>query len=195
MPSVHLRCHTQQCTSGNRTMLAHNSRRTVSCYLLKSHLSTCHVSNLWPSQQQHLHSNSSSSRGAVVAAAAAAQPTASSVLIDWVVANGGSVKGATMANLAGSDGGSGWGLIATEDISKPGTRLIDLPRSCQLSYDESSDPRVLRLIGQVPEELWGAKLALQVGLKTCHWFPHVCTLNCTVSYGGECICICIYISF
>jgi hypothetical protein len=37
-----------------------------------------------------------------------------------------------------------------------------LPRSCHLTYDESSDPRVLQLIQQVPEELWGAKLALQV---------------------------------
>jgi hypothetical protein len=47
-------------------------------------------------------------------------------------------------------------------ITKPGTRLIELPRSCQLTYDESSDARVLSLIQQVPDELWGAKLALQV---------------------------------
>lgn len=46
-----------------------------------------------------------------------------------------------------------------------GQRLIELPRSCHLTYDESSDPRVLQLIQQVPEELWGAKLALQV---SCH---------------------------
>jgi hypothetical protein len=47
-------------------------------------------------------------------------------------------------------------------IDQPGTRLIELPRSCHLTYDESSDPRVLSLIQQVPDELWGAKLALQV---------------------------------
>jgi histone-lysine N-methyltransferase SETD3 len=45
---------------------------------------------------------------------------------------------------------------------QPGARLIELPRSCQLTYDESSDARVLSLIQQVPDELWGAKLALQV---------------------------------
>eukprot|EP00775_Hariotina_reticulata_P007813 gene7813-8010_t len=67
-----------------------------------------------------------------------------------------------MANLAGSDGGSGWGLVATQDMTTPGTRLIELPRRCQLTYDESTDPRVLGLIQQVPDELWGAKLALQV---------------------------------
>lgn len=53
-------------------------------------------------------------------------------------------------------------LVGAQAISQPGTRLIELPRSCQLTYDESSDPRVLNLIQQVPEELWGAKLALQV---------------------------------
>jgi hypothetical protein len=47
-------------------------------------------------------------------------------------------------------------------IMQPGARLIELPRSCQLTYDESSDARVLSLIQQVPDELWGAKLALQV---------------------------------
>jgi hypothetical protein len=35
-------------------------------------------------------------------------------LVDWVVSNGGSVNGVAMANLAGSDGGSGWGLVATQ---------------------------------------------------------------------------------
>lgn len=49
-------------------------------------------------------------------------------------------------------------------IPQAGQRLIELPRSCHLTYDESSDPRVLQLIQQVPEELWGAKLALQVSL-------------------------------
>jgi hypothetical protein len=35
-------------------------------------------------------------------------------LVDWVVSNGGSVNGVTMANFGGSDGGSGWGLVATQ---------------------------------------------------------------------------------
>jgi hypothetical protein len=51
---------------------------------------------------------------------------------------------------------------AAQAVPQAGTRLIQLPRSCHLTYDESSDPRVLTLIQQVPEELWGAKLALQV---------------------------------
>lgn len=54
--------------------------------------------------------------------------------------------------------------LTLQAIPKAGTRLVELPRSCHLTYDESSDPRVLQLIQQVPEELWGAKLALQVGL-------------------------------
>ena len=37
-----------------------------------------------------------------------------------------------------------------------------LPPSACLSYDSGADPRVLRLIQGVPEELWGARLALQV---------------------------------
>lgn len=51
---------------------------------------------------------------------------------------------------------------ARQAIPSAGKRLIELPRSCHLTYDESSDPRVLQLIQQVPDELWGAKLALQV---------------------------------
>ncbi len=39
---------------------------------------------------------------------------------------------------------------------------MELPAQCQLTYDGSSDPRLLALINQVPAELWGAKLALQV---------------------------------
>jgi hypothetical protein len=34
-------------------------------------------------------------------------------LVSWVLSRGGSVDGATLANLAGRDGGSGWGLKAT----------------------------------------------------------------------------------
>jgi hypothetical protein len=46
---------------------------------------------------------------------------------------------------------------------RAGARLIELPASCHLTYDErSADPRLTALMRQVPEELWGAKLALQV---------------------------------
>ncbi|KIY97203.1 hypothetical protein MNEG_10760 [Monoraphidium neglectum] len=42
-----------------------------------------------------------------------------------------------------------------------GARLIELPRRCLLTYDPSDcDPGLLALIGQVPEELWGGRLAL-----------------------------------
>lgn len=44
-----------------------------------------------------------------------------------------------------------------------GHKLIELPASCQLTYSaESTDPKLLALIDQVPNELWGAKLALQL---------------------------------
>ena len=33
---------------------------------------------------------------------------------------------------------------------------------CHLTYDGSTDPRLLALIERVPAELWGAKLALAV---------------------------------
>lgn len=35
-------------------------------------------------------------------------------LIDWVQRNGGVVNGVGAANLSGADGGSGWGLVATQ---------------------------------------------------------------------------------
>lgn len=44
-----------------------------------------------------------------------------------------------------------------------GAKLIDLPTSCHLTYSTTSDdPRLLAVIDQVPAELWGAKLALQL---------------------------------
>jgi histone-lysine N-methyltransferase SETD3 len=67
-----------------------------------------------------------------------------------------------VANLAGRDGGSGWGLKAESDAS-PGTKLLELPTACHLTYSASDSEKLLRLIDQVPSELWGAKLALQVG--------------------------------
>jgi histone-lysine N-methyltransferase SETD3 len=44
-------------------------------------------------------------------------------LIDWVQRNGGSVQGVGVANLAGSDGGSGWGLMATQVRGYPVLKL------------------------------------------------------------------------
>jgi hypothetical protein len=62
----------------------------------------------------------SSRRSLSAAAAAGAQPSpgapasAHHPLIDWVQRNGGAVNGIGVANLAGSDGGSGWGLVASQ---------------------------------------------------------------------------------
>ena len=83
--------------------------------------------------------------------------------MDWVVQHGGSVSGISVANLAGRDGGSGWGLKA-EAAASPGTKLLDLPVACHLTYSAADNARLLRLIDKVPAELWGAKLALQVGM-------------------------------
>lgn len=48
-----------------------------------------------------------------------------------------------------------------------------LPPYACLSYDRLTDERVLRLIQGVPEELWGARLALQVRLLfTYATLPH-----------------------
>lgn len=112
------------CCSGCRNMFSSISRRAANYHTSCCTFSSICPSTLWPSQQQHLHrssvspySSSSSSRTTVIAAAAAV-PTASSstsnALINWVLSNGGSVNSVTMANLGGSDGGSGWGLVATE---------------------------------------------------------------------------------
>jgi hypothetical protein len=42
---------------------------------------------------------------------------------------------------------------------------VHLPAALQLTFDDRSDARLLALVRQVPDELWGAKLALQVGHK------------------------------
>lgn len=54
----------------------------------------------------------------------------------------------------------------------PGTRLIELPAACHLTYgrpgvDTDDDPRLLALIEQVPAELWGARLALKASGGGC----------------------------
>ncbi|GAX86280.1 hypothetical protein CEUSTIGMA_g13692.t1 [Chlamydomonas eustigma] len=82
-------------------------------------------------------------------------------LVDWVTTQGGKVSGVALVNLAGRDGGSGWGLKAETEIAV-GTKLIELPARCHLTYSASEDVKLLRLIDQVPSELWGAKLALQL---------------------------------
>ena len=55
-----------------------------------------------------------------------------------------------------------------------------LPPGACLSYDSGTDPRVLRLIQGVPEELWGARLALQVQLLS------TCRL-CKPAHAGSCL--------
>ena len=39
---------------------------------------------------------------------------------------------------------------------------MHLPARCQLKYGDNSSPELMSLIEKVPQELWGAKLALQV---------------------------------
>ncbi len=45
---------------------------------------------------------------------------------------------------------------------KAGDRLVHLPAHCQLTYGDNTSPELMSLIEKVPQELWGAKLALQV---------------------------------
>lgn len=70
---------------------------------------------------------------------------------------------------------------AAADVNK-GATLISLPSKCHLTYDGSTDPRLLALIDQVPAELWGAKLALQA---STHFAAHApCTpfMHCHTVY-------------
>ncbi|PRW59274.1 histone-lysine N-methyltransferase setd3 [Chlorella sorokiniana] len=103
-------------------------------------------------------------RGFQVSASAASsagsqqqQPPPAADLVQWVESSGGSVSGVRITR----NPSSGFGLQAAADI-KSGSTLISLPSKCHLTYDGSTDPRLLALIDQVPTELWGAKLALQV---------------------------------
>ena len=43
---------------------------------------------------------------------------------------------------------------------------MNLPAHCQLTHGKHTTPDLMRLIEKVPQEFWGAKLALQV-LLTC----------------------------
>ena len=49
----------------------------------------------------------------------------------------------------------------SQELEK-GHQSVLLPKQCQLTYDDNSEPELLGLIEQVPHELWGARLALQV---------------------------------
>lgn len=69
--------------------------------------------DLGASWQHRRSMQSAAAAGAGAAADPPSNPTSNS-LVDWVVGNGGSVNGVAMANLTGSDGGSGWGLVATQ---------------------------------------------------------------------------------
>ena len=96
---------------------------------------------------------------AAAQASGAADPAPASAagdLIQWVEGSGGSVSG-----VAVTRDGAGFGLQAAQGCIA-GSTLIALPQRCHLTYDAATDPRLLALIEQVPAELWGAKLALQV---------------------------------
>mmetsp|Transcript_40794 Transcript_40794/g.73307 ORF Transcript_40794/g.73307 Transcript_40794/m.73307 type:complete len:565 (-) Transcript_40794:260-1954(-) len=90
--------------------------------------------------------------GGVGGAAAQAQ-----ALVEWIEGAGGAVSGVNVSNA----GAAGWCLSAATSISR-GATIVKLPESCHLTYDASSDPRVLSLMERIPEELWGARLAVQV---------------------------------
>lgn len=80
------------------------------------------------------------------------------ILAQWVVDQGGIVDNVAI-QPAGD--GTGYSLWSAQDLKK-GQQLVLLPKKCQLTYDEVSQPELLDLIQQVPQELWGARLALQV---------------------------------
>lgn len=91
----------------------------------------------------------------------------------------------------GDDGGSGYGLGARGPIPS-GTPLISLPTRLQLTYDQHTTPAsLLRLIKKVPDELWGAKLALQLLAQRAQgeqslWAPYI--RNLPVGFAGVCAC-------
>ena len=58
----------------------------------------------------------------------------------------------------------GYGLVASQALPA-GTPVVELSQQCQLSYGPGTDGRVLRLIEQVPPDLWSARLALQVCMR------------------------------
>ena len=88
--------------------------------------------------------------------------SSSSELVDWVNTNGGSVHDVAIHSWQGVDGGSGYGLKANRDV-KAGEELVVLPGNLQIRYQEGRDPSSLKkMMDTIPEELWGAKLALKL---------------------------------
>jgi len=89
--------------------------------------------------------------------------TSTGGLVHWVVEQGGLVQGVAIHSWHGEDGGSGLGLRATRRIHM-GEELVVLPESLHLTYRKETDPtrELVQLMDRIPEELWGAKLAVKL---------------------------------
>lgn len=86
----------------------------------------------------------------------------------------------------GREGQQGYGLVATQACRKNSV-VVKLPKACQLSYGGGTDPALLLLIDKVPQELWGARLALQLlaerlAGEASHFAPYV--RNLPVGFDG-----------
>lgn len=110
----------------------------------------------WPARRLH----AASAAAASDAPAGGHSPQAGD-LVQWVQRAGGSVSGVAVRRWNGADGGSGFGLQAAAAVPA-GAPLVTLPPAAHLTYGAATDPNLLDLIARVPEELWGAKLALQL---------------------------------
>ncbi|CAK0785800.1 hypothetical protein CVIRNUC_009011 [Coccomyxa viridis] len=94
-------------------------------------------------------------------------------MVEWVRENGGSVSDAVSISYPNAVAGAG---LQASRACKAGERLVNLPAHCQLTYGEHTTPELMRLIEKVPQEFWGAKLALQIlqerTLGTASFFRH-----------------------
>ncbi len=120
-------------------------------------------------------------------------------LVTWVHKHGGTVSPSiNVVAWGGDDGGSGFGLGATDPVTS-GTQLIMLPTALHLTFTEDDPPpaaaaessptaRALRaLVRQVPQELWGGKLALHLLAQRARgngskWAPYI--RNLPVGFVG-----------
>lgn len=127
-------------------------------------------------------------------------------LVTWVHKHGGTVSPTIdVVAWGGDDGGSGFGLGATAVVAS-GTQLIMLPSALHLTYSEDpqtstssgsstscsegtppTPPTLRALIRQVPQELWGGKLALQLLAQRALgngslWAPYI--RNLPVGFAG-----------